>query len=158
MTAIITEKFRQHNAGQFYESFSETSANTYYLFIGKATSFTTGTTGGSDTAPPTPSDGPSQEFYIWDDMIAAKAISSSYISYAIPRRNWVNGTIYDQYHHNINSSNTATSGATNLYDSTFFFMTSDYRVYKVLDNNAGVAYSGSAPTTESTAPFSLGGY
>ena len=158
MTAIITEKFRQHNAGQFYESFSETSANTYYLFIGKATSFTTGTTGGSDTAPPTPSDGPSQEFYIWDDMIAAKAISSSYISYAIPRRNWTNGTIYDQYHHNINSSNTATSGATNIYDSTFFFMTSDYRVYKVLDNNSGVAYSGAAPTTESTAPFELGGY
>ena len=91
-------------------------------------------------------------------MIAAKQISSSYISYAIPRRNWTNGTIYDQYHHNINSSNTATSGATNIYDSTFYFMTSDYRVYKVLDNNSGVAYSGAAPTTESTAPFELGGY
>ena len=37
-------------------------------------------------------------------------------------------------------------------------MTSDYRVYKVLDNNSGVAYSGAAPTTESTAPFELGGY
>ena len=158
MTAIITEKFRQHNAGQFFESFSEASANAYYLFIGKATSFTSGTTGGSDTAPPTPTDGPAQEFYVWDDMLAAKQISSSYISYAIPRRNWTNGTIYDQYHHNINSSNTATSGATNIYDSTFFFMTSDYRVYKVLDNNSGVAYSGAAPTTESTAPFELGGY
>ena len=158
MTAIITEKFRQHNAGQFFESFSEASANAYYLFIGKATSFTSGTTGGSDTSPPTPTDGPAQEFYVWDDMLAAKQISSSYISYAIPRRNWTNGTIYDQYHHNINSSNTATSGATNIYDSTFFFMTSDYRVYKVLDNNSGVAYSGAAPTTESTAPFELGGY
>ena len=158
MTAIITEKFRQHNAGQFFESFSEASANSYYLFIGKASSFTSGTTGGSDTAPPTPTDGPAEEFYVWDDMIAAKQISSSYISYAIPRRNWTNGTIYDQYHHNINSSNTATSGATNIYDSTFYFMTSDYRVYKVLDNNSGVAYSGAAPTTESTAPFELGGY
>ena len=56
------------------------------------------------------------------------------------------------------ASVTATSGATNLYDSTFYFMTSDFRVYKVLDNNAGTAYSGTEPTSTSNAPFSLGGY
>ena len=55
MAAIITEKFRQHNADQFFESFSEASASTYYLFVGKATAFTSGTTGGSDSSPPTPS-------------------------------------------------------------------------------------------------------
>jgi len=158
MTAIITEKFRQHNAVQFYESFSETAANTYYLFIGKSTPFTTGTTGGSDTSPPTPADSSGEEFYVWDDMIAGKKITSTFVSYAIPRRNWTNGTIYDQYHHNINSSNTSTSGASNIYDSTFYFMTTDFRVYKVLDNNSGTAYSGSAPTSESTSPFELGGY
>ena len=75
MTAIITEKFRQHNADQFYESFSEASGNAYYLFIGKSTSFTSGTSGGSDGAPPTPADGVGEEFYVWDDMIAAKKIS-----------------------------------------------------------------------------------
>jgi len=37
-------------------------------------------------------------------------------------------------------------------------MTSDYRVYKVLDNNAGTAYSGAEPTSTSTSPFALGGY
>ena len=37
MAAIITEKFRQHNAEQFFESFSEASKSTYYLFVGKAT-------------------------------------------------------------------------------------------------------------------------
>ena len=62
------------------------------------------------------------------------------------------------YDDNISSSNTTTSGASNLYDSTFYFMTSDYRVYKVLDNNAGSAYSGAEPTSESTSPFALGGY
>ena len=46
MTAIITEKFRQHNANQFNESFSEASSNTYYLFLGKAMPFTSGTSGG----------------------------------------------------------------------------------------------------------------
>ena len=35
MSAIITEKFRQHNANQFHESFTEASASVYYLFIGK---------------------------------------------------------------------------------------------------------------------------
>ena len=34
MTAIITEKFRLHNAEQFFESFSEAANSTYYLFIG----------------------------------------------------------------------------------------------------------------------------
>jgi hypothetical protein len=158
MTAIITEKFRQHNASQFFESFSETASNAYYLFIGKATPFTTGTSGGSDGSPPTPSDSVGQEFYVWDDMLAAKKISSSFVSFAIPRRNWANGSTFDAYHHMINSSGPATSGATSLYDSTFYFMTTDYRVYKVLDNNSGTAYSGSAPTSESTSPFELGGY
>ena len=51
MAAIITEKFRQQNATQFYASFSEASANVYYLIIGKSTPFTTGTSGGSDSSP-----------------------------------------------------------------------------------------------------------
>jgi hypothetical protein len=62
------------------------------------------------------------------------------------------------YKHNISSASTSTSGASNLYDSTFYFLTSDNRVYKVLDNNSGAAYSGSEPTSESTSSFALGGY
>ncbi len=158
MAAIITEKFKQHNANQFYESFSESANNTYYLFLGKAVPFTSGTSGGTDAAPPTPSDSPADEYYIWDDMLAAKKIGTTDITYAIPRRNWANSTIYDQYEDNINSSNTASSGATNLFSSSFYFMTSDYRVYKVLDNNAGAAYSGIEPTSTSTSAISLGGY
>ena len=37
MAAIITNKFRINNAEQFVESFSETAATTYYLFIGRDT-------------------------------------------------------------------------------------------------------------------------
>ena len=159
MSAIITEKFRLHNAEQFYESFSEASKSTYYLFIGKSTAFTTATTGGSDSSPPTPADAVGEEeFYAWDSMLAAKNIASSDVTYALPRRNWTNGTVYDMYKHNISSSNTATSGASNIYDSTFYFKTTDNRIYKVLDNNSGAAYSGSEPTSESTSPFALGGY
>ena len=159
MAAIITEKFRQHNATQFFESFTEASASTYYLFVGKSTAYTSSTTGGSDSSPPTPSDSPSDtEFYAWDSMLAAKNVTSSDVSFSIPRRNWANGTTYDMYDDTVSSSSTATSGASNLYDSTFYFMTSDYRVYKVLDNNGGTAYSGAEPTSTSTGPFALGGY
>ena len=158
MTAIITEKFRSHNATQFFESFTEASGNVYYLMIGKPNAFTSATSGGSDDSPPVPADDISSEFYAWDSALAAKKISSTNITFALPRRDWANSTIYDMYGDNVSSSNATTSGATNIFDSTFFFRTSDNRIYKVLDNNSGAAYSGAEPTSESTSSFVLGGY
>ena len=158
MSAIITEKFRQHNATQFHESFSEASANVYYLMIGKSSPFTTATSGGTDDSPATPADDIGIEFYTWDHTTALKNISSSNVQFAIPRRDWVNSTVFDMYEHNISSSNTTTSGASNIFDSTFYFRTSENKIYKVLDNNAGAAYSGSEPTSTSTSTFVLGGY
>ena len=158
MTAIITEKFRLHNAEQFFESFSETAKSTYYLFIGKSLPYTTGTTGGNDSSPPTPADSISGEYYNWDAMLAAKNIASTDVSYALPRVDFANGTVYDMYDDTISSSNTTTSGASSLYAGKFYFITSTNNVYKVLDNNGGVAYSGSEPTNTGTSPFASGGY
>ena len=158
MAAIITEKFRLHNAAQFEDSFTESSSNVYSLFLGNSTPFPSGTPGGSDASPPTPIDGPTDEYYAWDDMVAAKNIGSNSVQRVIPRRNWANGTTYDMYKPTYSSTSTSTSGASNLYDSTFYFLTADYRAYKVLDNNGGTAYSGTEPTSTTTAPFSSGGY
>ena len=158
MTAIITEKFRLHNAEQFYESFSEAAPHVYYMLIGKATPFTAATSGGTDALPPTPADDVSSEFYVWDQTIAGKKITSSDVTYAVPRRDWANSTTYDMYEDNVSSSNLTASGQASVYQSTFFFRTSDNRVYKVMDNNGGTAYSGSEPTSESTSPFAQGGY
>jgi hypothetical protein len=91
-------------------------------------------------------------------MLAAKKIASTDITYAVPRRNWVNGTTYDMYEHDVSSSNTSTSGASNLFDATFYFVTSAFSVYKILDNNGGTAYDGAEPTSTSNSPFELGGY
>jgi len=158
MAAIITEQFRQHNAEQFFESFSEISLSKYFLFIGKSTPYTSNTSGGNDNSPPLPIDDVSTNFYNWDGMLGAKQITSSDIAYVIPRRNWSNGTVYDMYEHNISATNTATSGSTSLWESTFYFITSELKVYKVIDNNNGAAYNGTEPTTISSVPFSLGGY
>ena len=147
MSAIITEKFRQHNATQFHESFSEASGNTYYLMIGKSSPFTSATSGGTDDSPPTPADDVTSGFYTFDSGIAAKKIASTNITFAIPRRDHSTSTIYDKYEHNISSSNTTNSGATNLFDSTFYFRTSANRVYKVLDNGSNGTMS-AEPTAE----------
>ena len=160
MAAIITSKFRFHNAEQFKESFSEAAATNYYLFIGRPSEFASGTTGGTDSAPPTPVDNRRSEAYDWDDMLAAKKIDSTGVTHAIPRRDLdVSGaTTYDMYRPNYSSANTANSTATNLFDSTFYFMTDAYRVYKVLENNGNTAWSGAAPTFTGKNPQVVNSY
>ena len=149
MAAIITSKFRNHNADQFYESFSEAAATKYYLFIGRPQSFSSGAGGGTDIAPPTPKDSTEKELSYFRDMVALKNIGTAETSYVIPRRNWTTGTTYDQYQHNYDSNNTSTSGASNLYDATFYVMNSNYQVYKCMWNDGATA-STTEPTGTST--------
>ena len=94
-------------------------------------------------------------------MLAAKKIDSTGVAHAIPRRDLdtSGATKYDMYKPDYTASKTAQSGATNLFDSTFYFVTSAYRVYKVLDNNNNAAFTGGTePTSEAKAPFLIGGY
>jgi hypothetical protein len=170
MAAIITNKFRIHNREQFVESFSEAAPNVYYLGIGRPQSWTTQTRPdsrteyqGSDSSPPTPIDSIQEEFYTFDDLLAAKKVTSSDVSIVIPRRNWTTGTVYDYYRHDYghyvtgssSSVQTANSGATTLYDSTFYVVTGDYNVYKCLDNNSNAA-STVEPTGTSTSILTTG--
>ena len=165
MPAIITNKFRLNNAEQFSESFSETANNVYYLGIGRPQPFGTltrpdGRTDyeGTDSLPNTPSDSMGREFYTFDDLVAAKRVQSSDVSFVIPRRNWIAGTIYDIYRHDYGEyttgstsvRQTSNSGATTLYDATFYVLTSARNVYKCLDNNGGSA-STDEPTGVSTS-------
>ena len=159
MAAIVTNKFRINNAEQFVESFSETAATTYYLFIGRAHSWATDAdvqgnsiNEGTDASPPTPNDDVTSEFYNYDDMLGAKIITSSDVSHCIPRRNWTTGTTYDMYEHNISSSNAANSGATNLFDSSYVVMNSSFAVYKVIENDGATA-STVEPTSTSNSIF-----
>ena len=165
MPAIITSKFRLNNADQFKESFSETSPTLYYLGIGRAQEFGTLTRPdartdyeGTETAPVTPGDSVLNEFKNYDDLLAVKKITGSDVANVIPRRNWTSGTTYDIYRHDyeeyVTGSTTtrvtANSGATTLFDSTFYVKTSANRVYKCLDN-AGNTASLNEPTGTSTS-------
>lgn len=159
MPAIITNKFRVHNAEQFKESFGE-AADTYYLGIGRPQAFADNQTfnDGTDTNPPTPNDDIGSEYYAYDDMLSAKKVSD--VSIVIPRRNWTTGTVYDYYRHdygNINSAGstiTSNSGASNLFDSTFYVLTSTYDVYKCIDNNSGAASTVEPSGNKNNSTFS----
>ena len=96
MAAIITSKFRIHNAQSFQEGFSESAATNIYLGIGRPQAWT------DDNSPDTPKDTVSGEYYRWDDMIALKRVQSSDVTLAIPRRNWTSGKYYDIYKDNYN--------------------------------------------------------
>ena len=161
MAAIITEKFRQSNADSFN---ADVTSSKYYMFVGKSQPWTSeGAT--TDSVPPTPVDSVADESYYWDDMLAAKLISSK--SYVIPRRDFSTSSAFDMYRHDVggvstgnysNTKTTSSSGATTLFDSTFYFKTSDHKVYKVLYNGdqlqTGASnISGSEPTATGNAPF-----
>ena len=161
MAAIITNKFRINNAEQFTESFSETAATTYYLFIGRPHAWATdadpqgvSVVEGTDAAPPTPYDTMGAEFYAWDDMIGLKKIASTDVSYVIPRRDWTTGTTYDYYSHDIATGAAANSGATNLFDATFHVVNSNNDVYKCIWNDANTA-STTEPTSTSNSIATL---
>ena len=169
MPAIITNKFRRHNAQQFVESFSESANTVYYMGLGRPQAYATSTRGdsrteneGTDTTPLTPVDSIGDEFYYFDDLLAAKRITSSDVSFAIPRRNWTTGTVYDYYRHDYGNRITGTtttqsanSGATNLFDATFYVLNSNNNVYKCLDNNSN-ANSTVEPTGTSTSILTTG--
>ena len=161
MAAIITEKFRQSNADAF---FADVASSKYYMFVGKHSSWTSeGAT--TDNNPPTPVDSVADESYYWDDMLAAKLISSK--SYVIPRRDFSTSSAFDMYRHDVGAVNTgnygttkttSSSGATNVFDSTYYFKTSEHKVYKVLYNGDQLQtgagnISGSEPTSTNAAPF-----
>lgn len=160
MPAIVTNKFRIHNAKSFREGFNEdfgyttfantTDGDTYletnmYLFIGKVTPWSSADAAGADdTNPPNPVDNvAATEYEHWRDMIASKKITHGWVSHVIPRHNWKSGNTYYSY----------TQTETDLFNQAFYVVTDEYNVYKCLANNASGFGSGAV----STKPTHLSG-
>ena len=172
MPAIITDKFRIHNSEQFSEAFSEASGNTFYLGIGRPQPFATSTRGdgrtnneGTDAAPITPADNTTAQTYPFDDLLAAKKITATDVTFVVPRRNWTTGTTYDIYRHDYGDRVTGTannqiasSGATTLHDSAFYVLTTERNVYKCLDNDDNTASTVEPSGTSTTILTTADGY
>lgn len=137
MPAIITSKFRIHNAKQLVESFSETAPDNSYIFIGGVTPWP------DDVNPPTPTDTTqSTDFDVWKDLLSVKKITENDVSHVIPRHNWVSGTVYTEYDDTV----------PNITSQNIYVMNSNYYVYKVLSNN-GNSPSTVEPLGSSTTAF-----
>ena len=144
MAAIITEKFRIHNAKQFKEDFGE-SASSSYIFIGRSFDWT------DENNPPAPANAVGEEIDSYADMIAMKKVSTSDVSHGLTRHDWTSGTSYDEYSHDYSATNLSpASSSNNLYDSRFYVITDEYNVYKCIrtgrDTSGAVVVSDVKPT------------
>jgi hypothetical protein len=132
MSAIITDQFRILSAENFSLSVAST-ANSYYSFVGL-----TNSTDYSETweqTPPSPIDSFDNYSDIWDTIVAIRKINSSDVRKVIRRIEWESGTTYDMYRHDISRNNLSIpSNKTSLYESNFYVMNNDYRVYICLHN------------------------
>ena len=123
MPSLITRFYRNDNAEHFIDTFG--SEGGYYFFLANLNNWI--------GDPPTPTQKIEDiDFRIWDKIIAMKRIAISDLSLVIPRYKWTSGTIYKKYksYEDIFSELSATN--------TFYVVTSDFRVYKCIDNNRGV--------------------
>jgi len=120
MAKVISANFRIHNAEQFVEALSETSATNLYMFIGGPVVWP------DESTPPTPSDSVANTAYAhWRDMISAKKLDGSDVSQIVKRYNWTTNTAYTAY----------TDTNADLYSNTFYVVTTSDHVYKCVQNN-----------------------
>ena len=140
MPAIITDQIRVLNASNFVSGIGNAS-NSYYVFIGlpnaseKASDWNTST--------PFPIDNFNEHDDIYDTLISAKKINSSDVLRVVSKITWSSGTIYEMYRHDYSINKlTPQTSASNLYNSNYYVMNKDFRVYLCISNGASPSNSG----------------
>jgi len=123
--------------------------NDYFHFaVGRTTAWA------DDTVPETPIDSDSYVSEMRRGMMFTQRIDSSDVCLLAVRRNWLSGTVYDNYDDNYSTTIQSNSGATTLADATFFVVTDEFKVYKCISNNSN-GQSTVKPTSTGTAVFEL---
>jgi hypothetical protein len=138
MSALVTDQFRIFNASNFVESI-ENSSNSYYVFVGlpNPTAVGFGRTSDWDTNTPSPTDNLKYESHYKDTTLFGKKISSTNVRRLIRRIDWSQGTKYEMYRHDYSINNPSPiTRSTRLYDSNYYVMNSEYKVYICIDNGS----------------------
>jgi len=145
MAAIVTDQFRISNANNFIESVLD-SNNSYYVFLGLSNPGSTGnpigfgrttTWDNVPSSPLVPTDNFEYLSHYRDTSLFGKKVNSTNIRRVIRRINWTANTRYDMYRHDYSDKNPSpNSGSSRLYDSNYYVMNSDYRVYICLYNGS----------------------
>lgn len=117
--AVITVNQTIDNIDSFVNNISKLSKS-YYVFVGRPNPWT------DDQDPPVADPSVDQtELSIYREIVYGKLIFSSDVSYMIPRRNWANGTLYQQY----------SQYDADLFDEDLYTVTETGAVYKCIYNN-----------------------
>ena len=184
MAAILTDKFRVVFAEKFKDAIAlkeipgiaDSNGNPLvpalpasalaelWLFFAKATPWTEFDGTQNDAVPNDPIDNQSSNFTIYDQIIGLKQVTSAEMRSVIRNNKWASGTVYDIYRHDYGDITNVDNGVKtyvqsnnfeqHLYETNYYVVTSEYKVYKCLDNN-GNGESTSEPTSTSSAPFTL---
>lgn len=125
MSSSRSKNFDIFVAKQVKESVSEPSSSNVYLTFGKSSAWA------NDSAPPQANTSVVSTNDIWRNMIGAKRIVGNNIRHSIPRIDWYAGTVYSTYDDHIDSLEQFATA------DDFYVMTSEYHVFKCLDNNNG---------------------
>jgi hypothetical protein len=138
MSAVVTDQFRILNASNFVDSVTD-SANAYYVFLGltNPTQVGFGRTDNWDSNPPSPVDNLDYLSHYHDTSIFGKRITGSNIRRIIRKVEWTANTKYEMYRHDYSSSNLSPlTQSSRLYDTNYYVLNSDYRVYICIDNGS----------------------
>lgn len=141
MTAIVTTPFRVVNAQNFKEDVASSSV---YVAIGKSDVWSNSTSDTTDTTPFTPLDNIDNIAGAYQQMIGMKKVTAGEVSHIVPRHTWKSGNAYVAW-----DSDDAT-----IYDKAFYVITSEFKVYKVIQAGAGAStiepvHINTQPTSES---------
>ena len=140
---MFKQTFKKTIADAVYQEVTSKTAK-YYHWFGKENTwedflspFIPSST--SDT-PGAPSENFRYELHVRRDILTAKLIKPSDVSYVARRIDWNTGVVYDMYDDAYESTigygyGPAYSGAIRLEDANFYVLTNEYNVYKCIDNN-----------------------
>ena len=143
MPAVVTDQFRIFNANNFVDSLLN-SSNSYYVFLGLSNPIKDANPGfGRTTSSSWPSD-PIDNFqylsHYRDTTLFGKKISAANVRRVVKKNTWVSNTRYDMYRHDYSAINQSpNSQSTNLYNSNYYVVNSDLRVYICIDNGSSGA-------------------
>jgi hypothetical protein len=138
MAAIVTDQFRILNASNFIDS-AVNSSNSYYVFLGldNPAQVGFGRTTNWNTNIPNPTDNLEYLSHYRDISLFGKKITSSNIRRIIRKITWSSNTSYEMYRHDYSIQNpTPNSNSSRLYDSNYYVINSDFRVYICIDNGS----------------------
>jgi len=160
MPAIITEQFRIANAENFIKSFSDISdarvisigdtTSRYYTFIGQPNSQNLLAYGSPNWGDgPSPRDGFKEESEVKETILSLRQITSKDVRRVVPKNSWFAGDTYEMYRHDYDIYNrTPLNSQPSLYDSKYFVVNEDLKVYICLQNGSSPDYPSGRPSID----------